>query len=104
MSPAEKKTAAINFRVPQSFRDKVNALAEETGWSVSDISSFGLLAYWPEIETLVRASGTQLSSSTSALREFIELCQVAQARGVDPKKALIDALEVQTEMHAQAVA
>ena len=93
MSEAVKKTAAINFRVAGPFREKVDGLAADSGWSVSDNVSLGLLAFWPEIEALVRVSGSQPPGKLNDLREFIALCRNAQSRGVDPKKALTDALE-----------
>jgi hypothetical protein len=102
MSDASKKTSALNFRVPASFRERVDTLSRETGWTVSDIASLGLLAFWPEIDALVRASGSHPPQNPTLLREFIELCRAAEARGVDPKKTLTDALEAKLTADAAA--
>ena len=97
----EKKSSALNFRVPGSFRAEVDALAEQTGWELADICRMGLLAFWPDIKALIRASGTKPAEDTKTLREFIELCRTAQQRGIDPKKALADALAAKLEADAR---
>lgn len=98
----EKKSAAINFRVPAKFRATVAAFSTETGWGVADICRMGLLSFWPDIEALIRASGDKPTEDVAALREFIDLCRVAKSRGLDPRQALADALTAKIEAEARA--
>lgn len=99
----EKKSKALNFRVAASFREKVEKLSIDSGHEVSDICRFGLLASWPEIESLVLANSGPLPSDPEQireLREVIDLCRAAKSRGVDLRKALTDALEASLALAA----
>lgn len=89
----EKNTAAVNFRCPQTFRDKIDGLSLSSGWSPSDIARIGLLAFWPEIVALVTAGGQRPPENLDVLRGFIELCRDAKKRGVDPRQAIAAALD-----------
>jgi hypothetical protein len=83
----------------------VESLAASSGWRITDIARVGLQAFWPDIRALVAAAGGKPPTGTeqiNELREFIELCRAAQARGVDPKKTLTDALEAKLTADAAA--
>lgn len=105
VSDSEKQNAAINFRVPGSFRDKVDELASESGWTATEICKFGLVVHWPDIVGLVRMSGPRPPESPEQVRELrdlIDLCRSAKLRGVDLRKALTDALEAKLSEEAAA--
>lgn len=110
MSADSKKTAfslakSIGFRPGPDFRAEVEQLATDARWRISDIVRVGMLAFWPDIKALVMARGgnaPKQAEEIRELREFIELCRSAQARGVDPKTVLTDALEAKLGAEACA--
>lgn len=103
----EKMNSRLNFRVADTFRAKVAMLAAASGHEVSDICRFGLLACWADIEAMVLAHTGQLPmepEKVQELRDLIELCRAARARGVDLRKALTDALEATLSAEAAPAA
>lgn len=95
---AVKLSAAksIGFRPGPALRAEVDDLLNSTNWTTTDIARVGLQAFWQDIKAIVKATpgkAPKKQEEIQELREFIELCRTAKARGVDPKLALTAAME-----------
>jgi hypothetical protein len=90
----EKKSSAINFRCPGSFRKLVDELADNSGWKVTDIACTGLMVFWPDIEAMVVATRPNPNpDDVEEMREMAKLFRSARAHKVDVRRTLIEAVE-----------
>jgi hypothetical protein len=96
----------IGFRPGPEFRAQIEELAAVSGWRISDIARVGLQTCWPEIKALVLASGRRpgTDQDLGELRQVLELCRVAQERGVDVRAALSSAMDAKLAADAAGTA
>ncbi len=102
-TPKLGSAKSIGFRPGPVFRKELEDLTTTHRWSISDVARVGLQAFWPEIRALIIAGGSKVPKTEAdilRLREQIELCRTAEARGVDPKQALIEAMEAKLSAEA----
>jgi predicted DNA-binding protein len=102
-SDSEKVSSSrsIGFRPGVEMRQWLEALSTETGLSITEILKHGVQAYRTEIEALARGRATGRRDETAqTLREYIEICRRAETHGIQPAKALSEAIQASHEREA----